>query len=443
MQSLNTLFYIDNLSLIMMALVGFVAATVASFSSRYLQGDRKQGAFYKYLITLVACIFVMVCADHILVFYGSWALSNLILTRLMIHKREWNAALQSSRLTLRNFSFGLLFVGCAFALLYSQTGQTSIRAMIKAASSNNVTLLSCALLLLGAMTQSALFPFHRWLISSLNSPTPVSAIMHAGLVNGGGFLLARFAPMFAEQPVILNIMFAIGIITALLGTLWKLMQSDVKRMLACSTMGQMGFMIAQCGLGLFPAAVAHLCWHGLFKAYLFFASGGAAQERRLDLQYPPSLLHVLLALGCGALGAVAFAFVSGKALFTADTNLFLTLIACIAASQFALPVIRSGSLARLPIAVIVTLFAGAAYGGSVHSVEALLQPLGIEYAQPLNALHYAAFILLSAGWLAITFWRHDDNIAYPQWAVKLYVNMLNASQPYSSTVTAHRNHYQY
>ena len=107
--------------------------------------------------------------------------------------------------------------------------------------------------------------------------------MHAGLINGGGFLLARFAPMLAIQPPILNLIFIAGITTALLGTLWKLMQSDVKRMLACSTMGQMGFMIAQCGLGLFPAAVAHLSWHGLFKAYLFLSTGSAAKEKRLDL----------------------------------------------------------------------------------------------------------------------------------------------------------------
>jgi len=129
------------------------------------------------------------------------------------------------------------------------------------------------------MTQSAIWPFHTWLISSLNSPTPVSAIMHAGLINGGGFLLTRFAGLFVQSTGMLQVIFFLGLLTALIGTLWKLMQHDIKRMLACSTMGQMGFMIAQCGLGLFPAAIAHLCWHGLFKAYLFLSSGSAAHEK--------------------------------------------------------------------------------------------------------------------------------------------------------------------
>ena len=87
--------------------------------------------------------------------------------------------------------------------------------------------------------------------------------MHAGLVNGGGFLIVRFAPLYLNYPGILNIIFIIGLSTAIMGTLWKLMQSDIKRMLACSTMAQMGFMIAQCGLGLFSAAIAHIILHGL------------------------------------------------------------------------------------------------------------------------------------------------------------------------------------
>ena len=444
MTLLKSLFYIDHLSIIMMLLVGFVAACVASFSSRYLQGDRKKPAFYGYLVMLILSVFTMVCADNIILLYISWAMSNGVLTRLMIHKREWRAALHSSRMALGNFAIGLICAGFAFALLYYDTQQTSIRAIIiEASHESSVSLISAVLLLLAAMTQSALFPFHRWLLSSLNSPTPVSAIMHAGLVNGGGFLFARFAPILAEYTMILHVMFIMGLVTALLGTLWKLMQSDVKRMLACSTMGQMGFMVVQCGLGLFPAAIAHLCWHGLFKAYLFFASGSAAQEKRLDLHYPPSFMHSVSALICGLCGAAAFAYVSGKSLIATDTTLFLTLIAFVTSAQFALPLVRNAHHVALPLALLGTTLAGAAYGCSVHMIEQLLEPMHISYVQPLNILHIIGFLVLAFAWSMLTFRRRDGNMPYPQWMMKHYVKMLNASQPHPLTVTAHRNHYQY
>ena len=267
--------------------------------------------------------------------------------------------------------------------------------------------------------------------------------MHAGLVNGGGFLLARFAPMLAQQSAILTIIFIAGIVTALLGTLWKLMQSDIKRMLACSTMGQMGFMVAQCGLGLFPAAVAHLCWHGLFKAYLFLASGSAAQEKRLDLDYPPPLRHLFMALVCGLGGAYLFTVTSDKNIFTGDTTLFLIALAMIAGTQFALPIIRGTSAIKLPLALTATTVTGALYGLSIHLIENALAPLGLSYAQPLNMLHMIALIALAGGWLVILFARRPEKTMLPDWMLKIYVRALNASQPHPKTITAHRNHYQF
>lgn len=436
-------FHADTLSYVVMGLVAFVAISVGSFSIRYLKGDRKQKAFFANLVVLVLTVFVMVSADHILLLLVSWAVSNTLLTRLMLHKREWEAARQSSILAAKNFGLGFVFLGTALLILYSFTGETSIQNILAKNPESKWVIASSLLLLLAAMTQSALWPFHRWLTSSLNSPTPVSAIMHAGLVNGGGFLLARFAPLLGSQPLILNIIFITGIITALLGTLWKLMQSDIKRMLACSTMGQMGFMIAQCGLGLFPAAVAHLCWHGLFKAYLFLASGSAAKEKRLDLDYPPSIKDFSLALVAGAIAAYMFSLTSGKQILVADTTVFLTFVAIIAGAQFALPIIRGNAKGKLLLTMIGTAITGSCYGFSVHLVENILEPLGISRPQPLNGLHILAAALLTVSWLAMIFARPSEQKLYPKWLLKRYVQMLNASQPHPGTITAHRNKYQF
>jgi len=391
---ITSLFHIDALSLIMMGLVGFVAIAVGAFASRYLVGDSQYRNFFVLLTCMAASVFVMVSANNIALFLGAWLASNALLVRLIIYKSNWQAAKQSGILAAKTFGFGFVCLGAALGLLAFSSGQTTVQGLLSANYAPTTLGIALSLILIAAMTQSALWPFHKWLTSSLNSPTPVSAIMHAGLVNGGGFLLTKFALLYFAMPEMLTLIFILGLITAFLGTLWKLMQSDIKRMWSCSTMGQMGFMIAQCGMGLFPAAVAHLCWHGLFKAYLFLASGGAAQEKRLDLQYPPSIKAFALSLLCGLAGAAGFMLISGKALFAGDTTLILIAIAFIAGAQFAMPLLKDAALKMFPFAFIATALMGTLYGFSVHMLEAALAP-------------------------------------------------LNVMQPHAKTITAHKNQYQY
>ena len=443
MVGMKQFFHIDSLSLIMIGLVGFVAISIASFSNRYLKGDRRKNAFFFYLLSLVLTIFVMVSADHLFLLLISWSISNFLLTQLMLHKKEWEPARQSSLLAMKNFGLGFLFLGSSFLILYTMTGETSIRLILKSSFDFTSVVVVSLLMLLAAMTQSSLWPFHRWLLSSLNSPTPVSAIMHAGLVNGGGFLLARFAPLLMQQSAVLNIVFMVGMLTTLLGTSWMLMQSDIKRILACSTMGQMGFMIAQCGLGLFPAAVAHLCLHGLFKAYLFLASGSAGQKKRFNVtSQSPQLKHFLLALICGFFGSYAFLISSAKDLFVFDTNLFLVILTMVAGIQFSLPIVQSRFVIRFPLALILTWFMGLLYGSSVHVLEHILEPLNIFAPQPLNAFHLFSLFVMVMTWMIILFANNFKQERYPNWILKIYVQMLNASQPHPKTVTTHRNQYQ-
>lgn len=443
--SITGLLRFDPLAAVMIALVGFIGAVVASFASRYLKGDTRFAAFFAQLAGLVGAVACMAAADNMLVVLAAWAGANLLLVRLMVHKASWAAARASGALAARTFLGGFGAIAAAIGLLYAATGQTAIAAIIDWRGASPLADAALVLLVLGAMTQSALWPFNRWLLSSLNSPTPVSAIMHAGLVNGGGFLLARFAPLYLERPALLGAIFVIGLLSALAGTLLKLMQSDVKRMLACSTMGQMGFMFVQCGLGLFPAAIAHLAWHGLFKAYLFLASGGAAQEKRLDLAYPPSLRAFAAALACGIGGGLAFALASGKAPIAADTSAVLVVLAGIAGAQLALPMVRQLSPMRVLGALVATTGAGAAYGLSVHAIEAVLAPMQLAGAQPLGWLYLGGLAALVAAWLGLLFFprRAVATEGLPEWMLALYARALNAGQPHPATVTAHRNHYSY
>jgi len=439
---LDQLFHFDALALLLIGLVTFIGLSIAAYSFRYLRGDRGRPRFYVLLVLLCISVFAMVSADHFLLLLAAWGFSNLLLVKLMVHEPGWAAARAAGRLAGRNFLLGFGSLATALALLYLGSGQVSIQGVADKPASLAYLTPALALMLLAVMTQSAIWPFHRWLTSSLNSPTPVSALMHAGLVNGGGFLMARFAPLYLEASALLAVLFVAGMATALIGTLWKLMQHDIKRMLACSTMAQMGFMLAQCGLGLFPAAVVHLCWHGLFKAYLFLSSGGAAGENRLDLDYPPQRMALALALVCGACGSYGFAAASGLRWPPVDASLVLVAVAFIGCSQFALTLLRRRPLAMLPVAIGLTTALGAAYGVSVHGMGALLSPGVPSQPVALAPWHVAAIALLTSAWLAMVYLQRPGGRGrQPRWMLQLYVRALNASQPDPATVTAQRNHY--
>jgi len=427
-----TLFIIDALAITMLSLIWFVFISIVHFSKQYLAGDRKQTTFYLNISALVLFPSLMVTANHVALFFISWCASNFFLVLLMGHKFEWKAAKESALLAGKNFAIGATAIGTALFLLYQQTSSLFINDIIGKTVHPAIAILMIA----GAMTQSALWPFHGWLLSSLNSPTPVSAIMHAGLINGGGFLLVRFAPLFYNNSLLLHIIFTLGMITAVLGSLWQLVQTDIKRLLASSTMGQMGFMIAQCGLGLFPAAIAHLAWHGLFKAYLFLASGSAAQRKRFQYAIP-TLQEFLFALICGILAAYSFIQVLHIEILAFDTNLILAILIVMAGVQFSLPMIKKNTLLKNSIALITTPFMGAWYGIAVYSIE---KHIPIYQAQPISIIHIIGISVLVLGWLLLLFEQHKTK---SPWTMRWYMYAVNASQPDAKTITTHRNQYQY
>ena len=135
------------------------------------------------------------------------------------------------------------------------------------------------LLVAGAITKSAQFPFHTWLPQTMETPTPVSALMHAGIVNAGGYLIIRTSPLVSLTPWALTMLAIIGGVTACFAAVVMLTQTSVKKSLAYSTIAQMGFMMLQCGLGAFSAAMLHILAHSLYKAHAFLSSGSVISER--------------------------------------------------------------------------------------------------------------------------------------------------------------------
>ena len=438
------MFYVDMLSIIMISLVTFIGIVVSVFSKNYMKGDSSYHKFFLKMLLLLVSVILMAIADNLLLFLSAWFFSNLMITRLIVHKQSWKAAQASGRITLQNFSKGFLSIGLAFGILYRLTGSLSLQYIIHNSDHSLFTFIALILLLIGAMRQSAIWPFHRWLLSSLNSPTPVSAIMHAGIVNAGGFLLVRFAPLYFGFPLILNLIFVVGFISALLGSFWKLIQHDIKRMLACSTMGQMGFMFVQCGLGLFTSAIAHLFLHGMFKAYMFLYSGSAGQEKRVDAPYALNMFGFLLSLICGAFGSYIFSVVHSQDFFILDTTIIPSAIVFIASSQLALTILVSAPLKKIPLTFGVIGIFSVLYGATVYFFDWLLLPLNLMQPQPLNIFHIIALVLFALAWLLIVFLKSLNNrYRLPDWFLCVYVKTLNSSQPDISTITSYRKEYDY
>ena len=438
-------FQTDSLSWIMAALIGLVIITVSSFSRRYMAGDRYYRRHAGDIFVLGLGVLVMVFADHLLLLLAGWGLSNLFLVRLMVHKRTWQAARNSGTLAYKTFGLGFLMLGSAAYLLADAAGTASIHGILAQADSLRHSTMTVALLLMigAAMTQSGLWPFHKWLTSSLNSPTPVSALMHAGLVNGGGFMLVRFAPLLLTQPVLLKALFIIGMVTAITGTFWKLLQTDNKRMLACSTMGQMGFMVAQCGMGLFAPAVSHLVWHGLFKAYLFLGTGSVLQEKRRPNPFGSiTLTSFVLACLFGAGGAIAFAHVASIPMSFHDTGSLMIGLAFMASAQLCRMLLVTITPTRILAAFTASVVAGGLYGGSIRLIEMILAPMNVWQPQPLDEVYVAGFAIISLIWLAMNM-NATTRLQHSTLWKRLYIAALNGSQPHPATVTATRSTYQF
>ncbi len=364
----------------------------------------------------------------------------------MIHKSSWKAAQASGKLALEYFTLSAVFIGSAFFLFYESTGQSCFQKIVATpVVTDNIPLqIALGLMIIGVMIQSAQWPFHAWFLSSLNAPTPASALMHAGLINGGGFLLARFSPLYQTQTWFLISLFCIGIISVILGSFWKLIQNDLKRMLACSTMAQIGFMLVQCGLGLFPAAVAHLFWHGLFKGYLFLNLGNTTWEKRLVSLSSPNKFSFITSLSVGFWGTFVFTMTSGKNWMAFDTHFILIGLSFIALTQLALATFSYVSWKNLFSSVVLATMAALIYGGSIRIIFGFLKPLKLEAPQPLNLLYLEGFLLLFLMWLGILFrfsWAQSEGCQ--NFLKRFYVKALNASQPCSQTVTSFHNSYQY
>jgi len=293
----------DPLSALMAFVVSGISLLVHVYSIRYMAEERGYARFFALLDLMTAALLLMVSAGDLITLLIAWHLIGVLLYFLLGHDTASQAAHRYASWTLLTYRFGDLPLLLAAGLLYQAFGTWSSHEVFAQLTSapDARTLFGlplaetvAGLVALAAFARSAQFLLHAWLPYSMSGPTPVSALMHAGIVNAGGFLINRFAPLFVTANDVLHGIFAVGLITAVIGSVLMLAQNDIKKALGYSTMGQMGFMIMECGVGAFSLAVYHLIAHGLFKGTLFLGAGGMIGEARQDDGVPKDDLYTFV-----------------------------------------------------------------------------------------------------------------------------------------------------
>ncbi len=292
---------LDVISATMNLLVSFVGWVVIRYAATYMDGEDRQGKFIGCILAALASVLMLVLAGNLIQLLLAWSVTNHILHRLLLHYPDRTAAIRAARkkaLTARASEAVLLL---AVALMIGSYGTTDIATLNAQIAPVPLTTLIGLCIAIAAILASAQFPAHGWLTEVMEAPTPVSALLHAGVINAGGFLLIRLADIMLAASGILALLAILGGFTALFASLVMLTQPAVKTSLAWSTIAQMGFMIFQCGLALFPLALLHIVAHSLYKAHAFLSSGAAiadiAANRRPGPVAVPSLGKVLQAFG--------------------------------------------------------------------------------------------------------------------------------------------------
>ena len=290
---------VDRLSVTMLGLVTFVALLVQLYSVSYMKGDPRFGWYFAAHALFAAAMLALVLADNLVFLYVAWELVGLgsfLLIGFWYERRSAAEAAKKAFITTRIGDVGLLI---GIILLYRATGSFEISTIFHVAQQGGIeqgTLtVSMALIFLGAMGKSAQFPFHVWLPDAMEGPTPVSALIHAAtMVAAGVYLVARLMPLFELAPLVLLGVGVVGLVTFLFAGTLALVMTDLKRVLAYSTISHLGLMMLSLGALSVAAAMLHLVAHGVSKALLFLGAGSVTHgTEKTDIREMGGLVRAM------------------------------------------------------------------------------------------------------------------------------------------------------
>ncbi|EPJ8755560.1 NADH-quinone oxidoreductase subunit L [Pseudomonas putida] len=275
----NFTLYLDGLSVTMLGVVTGVGFLIHLFASWYMRGEAGYSRFFSYTNLFIASMLFLILGDNLLFIYFGWEgvglCSYLLIGFYYSNRNNGNAALKAFIVT----RIGDVFLAIGLFILFAQLGTLNVQELLvlapqKFQAGDTWMVLATLMLLGGAVGKSAQLPLQTWLADAMAGPTPVSALIHAAtMVTAGVYLIARTNGLFLLAPDILHLVGVVGGVTLVLAGFAALVQTDIKRILAYSTMSQIGYMFLALGVGAWDAAIFHLMTHAFFKALLFLASG--------------------------------------------------------------------------------------------------------------------------------------------------------------------------
>ncbi|MBU0800931.1 MAG: NADH-quinone oxidoreductase subunit L [Alphaproteobacteria bacterium] len=325
--SVNWSLRIDQLTVVMMCVINIVSACVHVYSVGYMSHDDHKARFMAYLSLFTFAMLMLVTADNLLQLFFGWegvGLASYLLIGFWNHKHSANAAAVKAFIVNRVGDFGLALAIMAIFVVF---GTIQFSGIFEQAAGKADAMLSlfgfevhaltaiCLLLFVGAMGKSAQLGLHTWLPDAMEGPTPVSALIHAAtMVTAGVFLVARFSPLYEYAPIALMVVCVVGATTAFVAATIGMTQFDIKRVIAYSTMSQLGYMFFALGVSAYGAAIFHLMTHAFFKALLFLGAGSVihAMSDEQDMRKMGGIwkmiptTYVLMWIGSLALAGMPF-----------------------------------------------------------------------------------------------------------------------------------------
>ncbi len=399
---------VDQLTIVMLLVVTFVSLLVHIYSTGYMAHDGGYCRFFAYMNLFVFFMLTLVLAANLILLFVGWegvGLCSYLLIGFWFLKKSANDAGKKAFITTRigdmGFTIGILLAFWTFHSVDYRTMFSQVAKMgVEGTAGIGVLTAICLLLFAGAIGKSAQLPLYVWLPDAMEGPTPVSALIHAAtMVTAGVYMVARMNPLFSRAPIAMFVVAAVGAITAFYAATIGLLQTDIKKVLAYSTVSQLGYMFLGCGVGAYAAGIFHLMTHAFFKGLLFLAAGsvihavGGEQDMRrmggLRKKIPVTYWTMLIAtLSIAGIPGFAGFFSKDEILAAAGSgphaNLWLWLIGLIGAG------LTSFYMFRL---VFLTFFGKARY--DEHKVHVHESPKNITV--PLMIL---AFCAIFGGWFA-------------------------------------------
>ncbi len=265
----------DPLSVVMMLIVSGVGSLIVAYSVGYMDGDEEERRYFAYISLFVFSMLLLVESGNLLLLLAGWGMVGLSSYLLIGFHQQRPSAIAAAKKAFVMNAFGDATMALALFLLIQHTGRLDYAGVFAGSPSGGTVANLIALGLLGgALAKSAQLPLHTWLPDAMEGPTPVSALIHAAtMVTAGVYLIVRCHPLFENAWAVQDLAAGLGAATLLMAGLIALVQTDIKRVIAYSTMSQIGYMFVGAGIGAYPAAMFHLMTHAFFKALLFLAAG--------------------------------------------------------------------------------------------------------------------------------------------------------------------------